>query len=1554
MARCYLVRHGHTALNSEDRNSDRIRGWRDVPLDKEGHKQAEELADYLADAGIREIFSSDLSRAKDTADALGDKIGVSVQSDEALRPWHLGHYQGESSARCWPEIKAYIEDKPDERVPDGESFNEFKDRFLGSLRGMLEKVLAGETVACFSHYRTLKLTEAWLEADRDGLDYDVFFDDNIEPGAILVIEPDGDKWDWHYDEPLKKEASWHTATVHYHYSPRINRDSIEKEGLRPNPSLDSIPAVYLHDYYDRLEHEENAPYDTWQVDTTGLELEPDPISWEPTHWRVREQISPERIRRISHKQSMAQKTGDPEVDDLLERFLNGAVIPQFEDVKANPQNYGETNPPQSWRTWLSEPGICGEMASWFHDWLWNQGISGWDDSSTGGLGFSGTFYDPELVGQDLPHPWTGFPMNTPEAHGYTDRSVPGASDHEATLLRNRDGRVYLIDWAAGQYGYRSFPMVQRLDDQGRWQRKWASDADADNSSKKEEFAGVGESPENPAWWKWSWNPDNNEFEVWGVDKDGNPHHPASSKDECVQGHIYPDGTIYTHLRRPTDDTHKQRYRLADEVKPMLEEWVKANLGKEPKYDQTRKQGNWKTAEEVFEDSTEQYLYNKGYEYGEGAGERAANSLRNSPEQAREAWRRLKDPSPSSADYPVWEMIGEYPLSGEWAGGPAIRDYFSDVDYEALVDAGLEGDYARIWEDGYYAGAISGFEQSLASFLGKMDEPGETYLPSGWTAKITADPPDWKSKYNYRKAKKGEHSCSSCAAWKAGANAEGNGKGRCLMFNDEALANYTCSEWTSHWSKESNWLRVAEEDEDWVPIQGQGEVMRGKPLDESGNLFQYIPEPQDYSVDEALTDLRDGGYRWQISPSEQPNMWRLQHKREPIFHDLSSRDLQLKGYNVYYQDPWLPVEKPMMPSYFLHDTMSESPGRIWATQRADVEGWQPPAPGALNEPWLREKHPNLWRKHWGDDKISEDAKEAHTQDDSRAQAAIAEDGQEAQVGLRQAQAYVKRAQEGYNWPSWEDIDELSRNAVDNHQGYRDTGLIEGAVGNTQMAYQYGQHSDIFDTAANLIAKIQRQQAIVEGNKRTAVAVGLQFLEDNGLDTTACTATEQLEDQLIWLVYNISDEGRDAAISELADFLRQHCKPIRLAALIYQVPFETYAKFMLKSSWAEVQAKAKRLVLEGKVTILVNTPTAIVAHVIGDGTDNNGTPDEHEVEISRQDPNSNVITSWSCDCAWADFAWGRTRKWKKFNGRICSHCLSAYWKSKSTPIDITDMEPGTEYKAPVGQKGPQALPGQLSIPVPQPTPMTHEPLVQEPVTPAPTAPPLPSKQDLIGQQPQNPFTRPKQPKPKVPQREQMQLFDLSPPPAGGPPAGGFSQPGQTPPDPTAGPLIPGTFSKWYTKEAMAERSGDPELDALIERYLQQNRSPIPNANKLGVQPLEMLRNPQYSWGYCTFLADDFASFLRQYGIDAQSSDLADTYLFYNDVDEVNPDPDDQPIDHAVTLVSKNGQTYSIDWTASQYGYKEFPMVQRLDYDPEGTGEWNDWGNQWQREWTSAWSR
>jgi hypothetical protein len=94
----------------------------------------------------------------------------------------------------------------------------------------------------------------------------------------------------------------------------------------------------------------------------------------------------------------------------------------------------------------------------------------------------------------------------------------------------------------------------------------------------------------------------------------------------------------------------------------------------------------------------------------------------------------------------------------------------------------------------------------------------------------------------------------------------------------------------------------------------------------------------------------------------------------------------------------------------------------------------------------------------------------------------------------------------------------------------------------------------------------------------------------------------------------------------------------------ISFERFASFQLQSSWDDVAAKAKRLIQSGQVTVLRNSPTHVMGHVVGDHG-------EYNNEIARTDPNSNVIEEWNCECPWNQYAFDRTRKWKYLEGRVC---------------------------------------------------------------------------------------------------------------------------------------------------------------------------------------------------------------------------------------------------------------------------------------------------------------
>ncbi|MFO1273000.1 MAG: histidine phosphatase family protein [Rubrivivax sp.] len=95
--RVVVVRHGETDWNVEQR----VQGQLDVPLNANGRRQAERLAAALADEGLAALYSSDLSRAADTAAAVARRAGLPVQHAPGLRERGFGHLEG----MTWREIE---------------------------------------------------------------------------------------------------------------------------------------------------------------------------------------------------------------------------------------------------------------------------------------------------------------------------------------------------------------------------------------------------------------------------------------------------------------------------------------------------------------------------------------------------------------------------------------------------------------------------------------------------------------------------------------------------------------------------------------------------------------------------------------------------------------------------------------------------------------------------------------------------------------------------------------------------------------------------------------------------------------------------------------------------------------------------------------------------------------------------------------------------------------------------------------------------------------------------------------------------------------------------------------------------------------------------------------------------------------------------------------------------------------------------------------------------------------------------------------------------------
>lgn len=150
VTRLVLIRHGETAWN----RATRIQGHTDIPLSSFGLAQAGRLAEALADEAFAAIYSSDLSRARQTAEALAAAQGLPIRFDTALRERAFGRFEGLS----WQEIdQGYPEDaarwrrrEPDFQVGGGESLNVFSARCLEAAR-RAAAAHPGQSIALIAH-----------------------------------------------------------------------------------------------------------------------------------------------------------------------------------------------------------------------------------------------------------------------------------------------------------------------------------------------------------------------------------------------------------------------------------------------------------------------------------------------------------------------------------------------------------------------------------------------------------------------------------------------------------------------------------------------------------------------------------------------------------------------------------------------------------------------------------------------------------------------------------------------------------------------------------------------------------------------------------------------------------------------------------------------------------------------------------------------------------------------------------------------------------------------------------------------------------------------------------------------------------------------------------------------------------------------------------------------------------------------------------------------------------------------------------------------------------
>ncbi|ACG74202.1 phosphoglycerate mutase [Anaeromyxobacter sp. K] len=135
-----LVRHGETDWNA----AGRLQGQTDVPLNATGRAQALALAARLRAEGIRAIASSDLSRARGTAEIVGAALGLEIALlDPDLRERGYGAWEGLTRGECevrHPDAWARHLADPRTPPPGGETHDALLARVMPAVHRVAERL----------------------------------------------------------------------------------------------------------------------------------------------------------------------------------------------------------------------------------------------------------------------------------------------------------------------------------------------------------------------------------------------------------------------------------------------------------------------------------------------------------------------------------------------------------------------------------------------------------------------------------------------------------------------------------------------------------------------------------------------------------------------------------------------------------------------------------------------------------------------------------------------------------------------------------------------------------------------------------------------------------------------------------------------------------------------------------------------------------------------------------------------------------------------------------------------------------------------------------------------------------------------------------------------------------------------------------------------------------------------------------------------------------------------------------------------------------------------
>src|SRR3989344_4591222 len=147
----WFVRHGETRWNIEDK----IQGHTDSPLTELGLKQAQDLVAQLRGRDFKKVYTSDLPRAKTTAEIIAKALGLELQETPLLRERNFGPYEGTSKDNL-----KLLEEAEEGNADFDDTVIESNESIIERLTTFIKKTAAehpGESVLVVTHGGAMRI-----------------------------------------------------------------------------------------------------------------------------------------------------------------------------------------------------------------------------------------------------------------------------------------------------------------------------------------------------------------------------------------------------------------------------------------------------------------------------------------------------------------------------------------------------------------------------------------------------------------------------------------------------------------------------------------------------------------------------------------------------------------------------------------------------------------------------------------------------------------------------------------------------------------------------------------------------------------------------------------------------------------------------------------------------------------------------------------------------------------------------------------------------------------------------------------------------------------------------------------------------------------------------------------------------------------------------------------------------------------------------------------------------------------------------------------------------